>query len=52
MENKGFFESLINNVVQGYCLEVMRKIPDNSVGATLLPHIQFKIKERTRVRAT
>lgn len=34
MENKEFFQSLINKVVQGDCLEVMRKIPDNSVDVT------------------
>lgn len=31
MENKDFFELIINKVIQGGCLEVMRKIPDNSV---------------------
>lgn len=34
MENKEFFESLINKVIQGDCLEVMRKIPNNSVDVT------------------
>lgn len=34
MESKEFLESLINKVIQGDCLEVMRKIPDNSVDVT------------------
>lgn len=34
MKSKEFFESLINEVVQGNCLEIMRKIPDNSVDIT------------------
>lgn len=34
MKNKEYFESLINKVVQGDCLEIMRKIPDNSVDVT------------------
>ncbi|MDI6654528.1 MAG: DNA methyltransferase [Candidatus Hydrothermarchaeota archaeon] len=34
MENKEFFNSLINKVIQGDCLEIMRKIPDNSVDVT------------------
>jgi len=34
MSNKGYFESLINTVVQGDCLEIMRKIPENSVDVT------------------
>ncbi len=34
MENKEFFENLINKVVKGDCLEVMGKIPDNSVDVT------------------
>jgi site-specific DNA-methyltransferase (adenine-specific) len=34
MENKEFSENLINKVIQGDCLEVMRKIPDNSVDVT------------------
>lgn len=31
MKNKEFFNSLINKIIQGDCLEIMRKIPDNSV---------------------
>jgi site-specific DNA-methyltransferase (adenine-specific) len=34
MGNKVFFESIINKIIQGDCLEVMRKIPDNSVDVT------------------
>jgi len=34
MQNKEFIESIINKVIQGDCLEVMRKIPDNSVDVT------------------
>jgi len=34
MKNKEFYESLINKIVQGNCLEIMRKIPDNSVDVT------------------
>lgn len=34
MRNKEFFDSLINKVVQGDCLEIMRKIPDDSVDIT------------------
>ncbi|HOV33206.1 MAG TPA: site-specific DNA-methyltransferase, partial [Candidatus Hydrogenedens sp.] len=34
MGNKEFFESLVNKVVQGNCLEVMKKIPDGSVDIT------------------
>jgi len=34
MGNKEFFEVIINRVIQGDCLEVMRKIPDNSVQVT------------------
>lgn len=34
MGNREFFENLINKVVQGDSLEVMRKIPDNSVDVT------------------
>jgi len=34
MENRRFFESLINKAVQGDCLAVMREIPDNSVDVT------------------
>ncbi len=34
MENKELFENLINKVVQGDCLEVMRDIPDDSVDVT------------------
>ncbi len=34
MGSKEFFESIINRTIQGDCLEVMRKIPDNSVEVT------------------
>ncbi len=34
MENKDFFGSIGNKIIQGDCLEVMRKIPDNSVDVT------------------
>lgn len=34
MKNREYLESLINEVIQGDCLEVMRKIPDNSVDVT------------------
>ena len=34
MENKDFFESIVNKVIQGDCLEVMKKIPNNSVDVT------------------
>ncbi|MGB9721971.1 MAG: DNA-methyltransferase [bacterium] len=34
MGNKIYFESIINKIIQGDCLEVMRKIPDNSVDVT------------------
>lgn len=34
MKNNDFFSSLINNIIQGDSLEIMRKIPDNSVDVT------------------
>ena len=34
MGNKEFFNSLINRVIQGDCLKIMSKIPDNSVDVT------------------
>jgi site-specific DNA-methyltransferase (adenine-specific) len=34
MKSKDFFESLINKIIQGDCLEIMRQIPDNSVDVT------------------
>jgi len=34
MKNKEFFENLINKIIQGDCLEVMKRIPDNSVDVT------------------
>ena len=34
MENKEFFNGLINKVIQGDCLEVMKEIPSNSVDVT------------------
>ncbi|HOK79498.1 MAG TPA: site-specific DNA-methyltransferase [bacterium] len=34
MPNKEFFSSIINKIIQGNCLEVMKKIPDDSVDVT------------------
>ncbi len=34
MQNKKFFDELINKIIQGDCLEIMRMIPDNSVDVT------------------
>ena len=34
MESKEFLESVINRAIQGDCLEVMGKIPDNSIDVT------------------
>ncbi|GAB6183627.1 DNA-methyltransferase [Thermodesulfovibrio hydrogeniphilus] len=34
MQSKEFFEGLINQIIQGDCLEIMRRIPDNSVDIT------------------
>jgi len=34
MANKNFFDNSINKIIQADCLEVMRKIPDNSVDVT------------------
>ena len=34
MGNREFFQHLVNKVVQGDCLEVMREIPDDSVDVT------------------
>lgn len=34
MKNEEFFNSLINKVIKGDCLEIMRKIPDNSIDVT------------------
>jgi len=34
MKNKEFFENLINKIIQGDCLEIMRRIPNNSVDIT------------------
>ncbi len=34
MVSKEFFESIVNKVIQGDCLEIMRQIPDNSVDVT------------------
>jgi len=34
MENNIYFEKLINKVIQGDCLLIMRKIPDNSIDVT------------------
>ncbi|MGC8964308.1 MAG: DNA-methyltransferase [Brevinematia bacterium] len=45
MGNKVFFESIINKIIQGDCLEVMRKIPDNSVDVTFADP-PFNLKKR------
>ncbi len=45
MKNEEFFNSLINRVIQGDCLEVMRKIPDNSVDVTFADP-PFNLKKR------
>ena len=34
MRNRAFLENLINKVVEGDCVEVMKKIPENSVDVT------------------
>ena len=34
MANKNYFENLINTIVNGNCMEIMKKIPDNSVDVT------------------
>lgn len=34
MKDKNYFQTLINTVVQGDCLDIMKKIPDNSVDVT------------------
>ncbi len=34
MNNKEYFGSLINHIVQGDSIEVMKKIPDNSIDVT------------------
>jgi site-specific DNA-methyltransferase (adenine-specific) len=34
MTNNKYFEDLINNIVQGDCIEIMKKIPDNSIDVT------------------
>ena len=48
MESKEFLESLINKAIQGDCLEVMRKIPDNSVDVTFAdPPFNLKKKYNT-----
>ena len=48
MENKEFFENLINKVIQGDCLEVMRKIPDNSAAVTFAdPPFNLKKKYKS-----
>lgn len=33
-ERKHYFETLLNKIIQGDCLEIMRKVPDNSVDVT------------------
>jgi len=34
MQDKKYFESIINKIIHGDCLKIMRKIPDNSVDVT------------------
>jgi len=34
MENEEFLNSIINKIIQGDCLDVMKKIPDNSIDVT------------------
>jgi site-specific DNA-methyltransferase (adenine-specific) len=34
MQDKAFFENLINKVVEGDCMEIMKRIPKNSVDVT------------------
>lgn len=34
MENREYFKNLVNKIIQGDCLEVMKKIPDDSVDIT------------------
>lgn len=34
MENNEYFASLINTIVQGDCLEILKNIPDDSVDVT------------------
>jgi len=45
MKNEEFLESLINKVIQGDCLEVMQKIPDNSIDMTFADP-PFNLKKR------
>ena len=48
MESKEFLESLINKAIQGDCLEVMRKIPDNSVDVTFADP-PFNLKKKYNI---
>lgn len=34
MKNKDYLDSLINKIIQGNCLEIMKQIPDNSIDVT------------------
>jgi len=45
MENKEFLNSLINKIIQGDCLEIMRQIPDNSIDVTFADP-PFNLKKR------
>jgi len=45
MKNKEFFESLINKIIQGDCLRVMREIPDDSVDVAFADP-PFNLKKR------
>ncbi|OYD13991.1 restriction endonuclease [candidate division WOR-3 bacterium JGI_Cruoil_03_44_89] len=45
MRDKEFFKDLINKVIQGDCLEMMQKIPDNSVDMTFADP-PFNLKKR------
>ncbi len=48
MESKEYFENIIGEVIQGDCLEIMRKIPDNSVDITFAdPPFNLKKKYGT-----
>jgi site-specific DNA-methyltransferase (adenine-specific) len=48
VEGKEFLESLINKATQGDCLEVMRKIPDNSVDVTFADP-PFNLKKKYNI---
>jgi site-specific DNA-methyltransferase (adenine-specific) len=46
--SKEFLESLINKAIQGDCLEVMRKIPDNSIDVTFADP-PFNLKKKYNI---